>query len=242
MDHKPKYYTTAFRDLKVLDTFSFPEWEALNLLNQNLTLEDGTWETNNNINKFKFEKIDLGHKWQYSKASFFKKGPWGTINAKTDITSKTILKESYSTDRMMFCTIPKEIINTYQTACLHNKDLSVIREYVKTVESTVGWNGDWQSIKEQYNQTNSGVDWHNDFSIEWYTSIKQDGLISLPSYIENRDGNKFLARGTHRSYLSALAGYDFNFFTRYTPGDSTVKYITCNSKSGNKYFSGEEEW
>jgi len=223
-----KYYTTAFDNVNLFDTFSFQEIEKLFLENQRQILDTNLWRVEDTLNRNSFIKKDLGKKYYFEKGSLY---PIDTNHGsyKPDFTSKTVSKETYYNGKGVFLSIPREIINKYQTGCLHNSNINVVRQYVNEVEEK---NGDFKEVANKY-KTIYGSTALSDFSSEWYTSMKNDGMMHPPFYFDS----KFLARGTHRSYLGAMAGYDFAFFHTYQNDKFTL--ISDISGSGRKYFCND---
>jgi len=224
-----KYYTTAFDNVNLFDTFSFQEVENIYLENQKQILDTNLWIIEDNLSRDSFIKKDLGKKYYFEKGSLYPKAnPDG--NFKPDFTSKTVSKETYYNGKAVFLSIPREIINEYQKECLHNNNIDIVRQYVKEVEEK---NADFEEVANKY-KTTYGATALTDFSTLWYNSIKNDGVMHPPFYFDS----KFLARGTHRCYLGAMAGYDFAFF--HTFEEDKFVIISSKSSSGRKYFSNED--
>tara|TARA_A100000172_G_scaffold77804_2_gene62620 strand:+ start:6367 stop:7149 length:783 start_codon:yes stop_codon:yes gene_type:complete len=220
-----KYYTTAFDNVNLFDTFSFQEVEKLFLENQKQILDTNLWRVEDTLNRDSFIKKDLGKKYQFAKGSLYpKEGDQGSF--KPDITSKTVTKETYYNGKVVYLSIPREIINKYQTGCLENSNLNVVRQYVKEAEEK---NIDLEELAKKY-QTIYGATSLSDFSILWYNSIKNDGIMHPGFYFDS----KFLSRGTHKSYLGAIAGYDYAFF--HTFEEDKFSLTSAKTSSGRKYF------
>lgn len=223
-----KYYTTAFDNVNLFDTFSFQEIEKLFLENQRQILDTNLWRVEDTLNRDSFIKKDLGEKYYFEKGSLYPKdGESGSF--KPDLTGKTVSKETYYNGKVVYLSVPREIINKYQTGCLHNTNINVIRQYVNEVEEK---NGDFKEVANKY-KTIYGSTALSDFSTLWYNSIKNDGIMHPGFYFDS----KFLSRGTHKSYLGAMAGYDFAFFHTYEKDKFTL--TSDLSDSGRKYFCND---
>lgn len=264
-----KFNTNTFTGIKSFDIFSWKEIEELWLDNQRKILETGEWE----YKSIDFDKFTILEetktKIRFKNSGFWKKCKYGTIiNAKSDISGKTVSKECIEKGKFIFITIPKEFINDNVNSCLHNVDLSIIREFVKEVESTPEqWKGDnWKWIRNSYNikypevtnKTNKKelvYKWSADFSIEWYMSLKEDGILNPLIYFQNKSNNEwtFDGRGTHRLYLTALAGYDVPMFLRIDddinpvyhntrPGAIDIVDINIEKKNIKYYFNGRKDF
>lgn len=211
-----KFYTEIFDELKVFDTISFIELEKLYLKVNKQLIESKDWIAQDSINGDSFTKkiaknSDGSEKYIFDKGSFSKKYRNSYLNIKPCITGKSVSKESYYNSEYIFLTIPKEIINNYQLSSISSDSLDIVREFVRDVEDTCGWEGDWKEVEKIYDIRCGSEDWRSDFSFEWYTSMKEDGIIFPAFFLDEA----FLTRGTHRSYLGALAGYDYLFFIKY---------------------------
>lgn len=211
-----KFYTKVFDKLKVFDTVSFIELEKLFLKVNKELIESKEWEVQGNINGDFFTKkvaknSNGTEKYIFDKGSLSKKYRNSYLNIKPCITGKSISKEQYFNSKYILLSIPKEIINNYQLSSISSDSLDIVREFVRDVEDTCGWEGDWKEVQKIYDLRCSSEDWRSDFSFEWYTSMKEDGIIFPAFFLDEA----FLTRGTHRSYLGALAGYDYLFFVKY---------------------------
>ena len=240
-----KFKTDTFSNVRPFDIFSWNEINQLFLDNQRKILETGEWEYENvDFNKFTIleERKD---KIRFKNSRFWKKCKYGTIiNAKCDISGKTLDKKCIEKGKFIFISIPKDFVNQNVNSCLHNVDLSIIRKFINEVENTPEkWEGEnWKWIRNSYNveypqvtdKTNKKelvYKWSADFSIEWYMSLKEDGILNPLIYLQNKwnDQWTFDGRGTHRVYLTALAGYDVPMFLRI---DDDINPVYHNSRTG----------
>lgn len=233
------FYTKAFDKIKVFDSFSFEEIEKMFLNVQKELLESNDWNITGDITPTNYSRkillnSDGSPKLFFNKGSLSKKYKNSYLNIKPCITGKTIGKEQYETNRYILLSIPKEIINNYQTGSINSSNLDIIREFVRDVELTCGWKGDWKKVEKIYDIRCGSDEWRKDFSHEWYLSLVEDGVIFPPFYIDKQ----FLSRGTHRSYLGALAGYDFLFFLEQ-PSNKFSTY-THNNSSGREYWMNDK--
>mgnify|MGYP001577932854 CR=1 FL=1 len=227
-----KFYTDVFDKLKVFDILTYKDIEKLYLKVNKILIESGEWNLNDSINKESFKKTLIktpsgNEKYVYEKGSFSKKYVNSYLNIKPCITGKTIPKESYLNSKFILLSIPKEIINNYQSCSISSDTLDIVREFVRDVEDTCGWEGDWKEVEKIYDIRCGSQKWRSDFSFEWYTSMKKDGIIYPAFFLDEA----FLTRGTHRSYLGALAGYDYLFFIKCK---SDIFEIISGRRSHNK--------
>ena len=228
-----KFYTDVFDQLKVFDILTFQEIEKLYVKVNKILVDSGEWEINDSLNNKSFIKSLVNtpsgnKKYVFEKGSLSAKYKDSYLNIKPCITGKTISKEIYEEGKFILLSIPKEIINNYQTNSITSNSLDVVREFVKDVENTCGWNGDWKKVEKIYDLRCGNKNWKSDFSFEWYISMKEDGIIFPPFFLNER----LLNRGTHRCYLGALAGYDYLFFHKCT----SDKFKTL---SGKRYWSND---
>lgn len=225
------YYTTAFTNVKLFDTFTFQEVEQLYIENQKQIIDTGKFTVEETLNKDKFEKEDIGNKYYYKKGCLYSKADPGA-SFKPCLTSKTVNKDTYYNGKVAFLSIPREIIDQYQTGCLHNSDLTIVRQFVREVEDTIGWDGNWEVLFKEYLNM-YGVESMEDFSSVWYIGMKKEGMMHPPFLFDC----KFLGRGTHRSYLGALAGNDYAFFHTFKEDKFTIVSVVTRSKK--KYFNND---
>jgi len=229
-----KFYTDVFDKLKIFDILTFQEIEKLYLEVTKSLIKTGQWKLNDSINKESFKKTLVKtpsgkEKYVFEKGSLYSEYNESYLNIKPCITGKSVAKKVYEEGKFVVLSIPKEIINNFQTNSINTNTLDIVREFVKDVEDTCGWDGDWRKVEKIYDIRCGNINWKSDFSFEWYVSMKEDGIIFPPFFLDEA----FLTRGTHRSYLGALAGYDYLFFHKYNSDNFKIL-------SGNKYWVNDK--
>ena len=166
-------------------------------------------------------------------------------------------------------TIPKEIVLKRKKSVLHNKNLKILNKFINEINnSSAGWTKEnylkyLKKYDETYptktNKTNKAekvYKWRADFAIEWFMSLKEEGIINPIFYYIDRKPDteikkarwEFDGRGTHRPYLIAHAGYDVPYLLRVDEDKNPIYYsnkkdypqllnINLKSKTIKAYYS-----
>ena len=76
--------------------------------------------------------------------------------------------------------------------------------------------------------------WRANFSVEWFLSIKNDGLIS--PLFKLQDNTDIFNRGSHRAWILGKLGYGFPIFVPRFNDKLTLKICTSWYKWGSDVF------
>lgn len=250
------FKTKAFSDLKPFDTISWDNLYNRYVLNQIELFKDTRWKIDGNFPIDTFPYVENEDKSRtYKPIGYFRECDYGTlVNAKSDITGKTITKECIENGRFIFVTLPKNIILKNNNALLHNQNLNILKNFIDEVENSQDkWNNEnWKKIQSSYdlkypNQTTNTnkkepvYAWRADFSIEWYMSLKEEGIINPILYFIDKKPDtriktarwEFDGRATHRLFLIAKAGYDIPLLLRHD-NDTELEYFSVKDRYPKK--------
>ena len=221
-----KFNTDAFDGIKPFDTFTWNDIIELFLENQRKILETGKWTVSHGIEIDHFP-IDTENEDYigFRHSGYYRDSEYGDrVTAKCDISGKQVSKKCIKDGKFIYLPVPKDFINKNVTSSLHNAKLEIIKQYVREIENNMQ---DWKKIQEKYNLKYPEMTdhhllpdpvykWSRDFSMEWYMSLKEDGIMNPLIFFEEKVRGRWLlnGRGTHRTYLTALAGYDMPLFLR----------------------------
>jgi len=265
------FKTKVFSDLKPFDILTWNELKDRFILNQVELFKDTRWKVEGNYPIDSFPILEENDKTvTYKPIGYYRECDYGTIvNAKTDLTGKTFSRQCLKNGRFLFLTIPKEIVLKRKKSVLHNKNLKILNKFINEINnSSAGWTKEnylkyLKKYDETYptktNKTNKAekvYKWRADFAIEWFMSLKEEGIINPIFYYIDRKPDteikkarwEFDGRGTHRPYLIAHAGYDVPYLLRVDEDKNPIYYsnkkdypqllnINLKSKTIKAYYS-----
>ena len=102
-----------------------------------------------------------------------------------------------------------------QTSHLWQPNLDILNKFFNEVD----WDGDWKTLMDEYdkkypqkhitNKQEGEFSWRANFSIDWFLSIRDEGIIS-PLVLNSTE--KLFNRGSHRCFNIGQCGYDLPLF------------------------------
>ena len=243
------FKTNAFSDLKPFDVLTWNELKDRFILNQIELFKDTRWKIEGDypIDSFPIKEEEVyPNTVTYKAIGYYRKCDYGKIvNAKTDLTGKTFSRQCLDNGKFLYLTLPKEIILKNKKSVLHNKDLRILNKFINEINnSSKGWTKEnylkyLKEYDETYptktNKTNKAekvYKWRADFAIEWFMSLKEEGIINpILYYIDRKPDTEikkarweFDGRGTHRPFLIAQAGYDVPYLIRIDDDEYPIYY------------------
>ncbi len=137
----------------------------------------------------------------------------GNNRIQLDLSNKT---HRYGKDYLnyLFYIVPNHILKK-QTSHLWQPNLDILNKFFNEVD----WDGDWKTLMDEYdkrypqkhitNKQEGEFSWRANFSIDWFLSIRNDGIIS-PLVLNSTE--KLFNRGSHRCFNIGQCGYDLPLF------------------------------
>jgi len=208
-----------YKKFKSFDEIKFPDLLKLVHKSKDILLSKGWKLGHENAN---LDVIDAGDKYrfttlqlQYPKLYKLKE----KFNITLDIQAKTISKDAYHNGTYAFIEIPNEFLKKYITQFKHNTDTTILSKFLDEVD----WDGDWLGLMDEYDKRYpqkhkthkpDEFSWRSNFSVVWFLSIKNDGLITPLFKLD--DTGYIFNRGSHRAWILGKLGYGFPiFFPRF---------------------------
>lgn len=226
-----------YQKLKSFDEIKFLDLLKLINKSKDMLLQDG-WKSHDENQTIDIIDFD-DDKYRFSKMGLYypkSRNPKEILNITLDIQNKTISKDRYHNGIFTFIEIPNEFFKKYLNQYNHNSDVTILNKFLDEVD----WGGDWKSLMNEYdkkypqkhitNKKEGEFSWRANFSVEWFLSIKYDGLITPMVLLESGDAIELFARGSHRAFMLSSLGYGFPIFV---PKD-VDKLTTSNYFKGMK--------
>ena len=207
-----------YKKFKPFDEIKFPDLLKLVNKSKDVLLEDG-WLPSGKDSIL--DVIDVGdEKYRFTKLGLYypkSRNPEEVLNITLDIQNKTILKDKYHNGTYAFIELPSHFLKKYLNQFNHNSDTTILDNFLNEVD----WEGDWKSLRDEYdkkypeklytsNKKEGEFVWRANFSIEWFLSIKYDGLIT--PLFKLQEDTRIFNRGSHRAFMLSRLGYGIPMF------------------------------
>lgn len=229
-----KWKTDTFSGLNNFQEISFKDLIELYKKQSNLLIEDG-YKLSTKSSPITIRK-KTGNKVVFDNAGYEKEMQNGLLNIiSLDLSNKSYPNDFYENGSFIFYKVPNRILRK-MTSHLHQPSIRIINKFFEEVD----WDGDWKSLMNEYdkkypqkhitNKKEGEYSWRANFSIDWWVSLKKEGLIN--PVVLGKNELLFL-RGSHRCFMLGKLGWDMPVFIPNT--QNPIKKMT------NFYFYENEQ-